>query len=349
MSLYLQRNFSWSEERRRKMGIGSDLARRLAAGDVIVLDGAVSTELQRRGVPVDEVSWFGSANLDYLPTVRALHEDYIRAGAEVIIANTHSTNRAGLEPAGLGARVEEVNRLAVEAATQARDASGRPVVIAGSISSFIPAAMGSHDTTDLRGAATYREQARILADAGVDVLALEMMDSTSYGLAAVETAMETGLPVWLGMSPIRFPSGRLGTYSADKPCIMPEEDPNAPDAFRELVEAYAANCHGLAAVILMHVEVGVVADALEIVRGYFPDVPLGVYAEIGYYKAPNWVFVECSPEDYLAEAQGWARAGVQLIGGCCGTGPNHVRALAQGLPKQVPVPVRADARQGVGQ
>jgi S-methylmethionine-dependent homocysteine/selenocysteine methylase len=325
------------------MGTVDDLGRRIAAGDVVVLDGAVSTELQRRGVPVDTSSWFGSANFEYFDVVRALHEDYIRAGAQVIIANTHSTNRAGLQPSGLGDRVEEANRRAVQAAMQARDATGRPVTVAGSISSFIPAAMGSDDTTDLRGPETFREQARILADAGVDVLALEMMDSTSYGVAAAAAAMDTGLPVWLGMSPIRFKSGRLGTYSADKPCIMPEEDPSKPDAFRELVKGYAEACQGLAAITLMHVETGVVSDALGVVREYFPDVPVGVYAEVGYYKAPNWVFVEFSPDDYLSEAKGWVEAGVQLIGGCCGTGPDHVRALAEGLPKQLPASARAFA------
>jgi S-methylmethionine-dependent homocysteine/selenocysteine methylase len=318
------------------VGIGSDFARRLTAGDIIVLDGAVSTELQRRGVPVNESSWFGQANFDHLDVVQALHEDYIRAGADVVIANTHSTNRAGLEPAGFGDRVEEANRRAVQAAIRARDAAAdRPVAVAGSISSFIPAAMGAADTTDLRNLTTFREQATIMADAGVDLIALEMMDSTSYGLAAVEAAVETGLPVWLGMSPVRFPSGRLGTYSADKPCIMPAEDPDKPDAFRELVEAYARDCQGLAAVVLMHVDLGVVADGLAVLRQYFPDLPLGVYAEVGHYEAPNWVFADLSPDEYLKEATGWASAGVQLIGGCCGTNPDHVRALAEGLPKHV--------------
>ena len=319
------------------MGIGEEMAGRIAAGEIIVLDGAVSTELQRRGVPVDELSWFGGANLSHLSVVQALHEDHIRAGAEVIIANTHSTNRAGMEPAGLGDKVEEANRLAVQAAKAARDnVADHPVAIAGSISSFIPAAMGSHDTTDLRGLDTFREQANLLAEAGVDLLALEMMDSPSYGLSAVQAAVETGLPVWLGMSPIRFPSGRLGTYSADKPCIMPEEDPNAPDTYHQLVEAYAKVGHGLAAINLMHVTVDVVADALATVREFFPDLPVGVYAEVGHYQAPNWIFADFTPEQYLAEAQGWAAAGVQLIGGCCGTSPEHVRALSKGLPKHVP-------------
>ena len=319
------------------MALGDDFARRLADGEIILLDGAVSTELQRRGVPVDTVTWFGSANLDHIDAVQALHEDYIRAGAEVVIANTHSTNRAGLEPAGLGDRVEELNRRAVAAAIRARDTVGKPVAVAGSISSFIPAAMGLDDHTDLRGLANYREQAEILADAGVDILALEMMDSTSYGLAAIEAATRTGLPVWLGMSPVRFPSGRLGTYSADKPCIMPEEDPNAPDAFQQLAEAYAQAHPRLAAVFLMHVTLDVVRDALAIVCQHFPDTPVGVYAEVGEYHAPNWVFDEdATPDLYWSHAKGWADAGVQLIGGCCGTGPEHIRALAEGLPSRVP-------------
>lgn len=329
------------------MGISQEFARRLAAGEVVVLDGAVSTELQRRGVPVDLVSWFGSANLGHIGVVQAIHEDHIRAGAEVIITNTHSTSRAGLAPAGLGDRVEEVNRKAVEAALMARDAAAdRPVAIAGSISSFIPAAMGSADHTDLRNLSTFREQATILAEAGVDLIALEMMDSTSYGLAAVEAAVGTGLPVWLGMSPIRFRSGRLGTYSADTPCIMPAEDPAAPDAFLQLVEAYAEAGHKPAAVTLMHVKLDVIADALEIVRRFFPATPLGVYAEVGDWKAPNWVFADLSPDDYLGEARRWAEAGVQLIGSCCGTSPDYVRALAEGLPKRVPAARAVTAAQG---
>jgi S-methylmethionine-dependent homocysteine/selenocysteine methylase len=220
------------------------------------------------------------------------------------------------------------------------------VAVAGSISSFIPAGMGSSDHTDLRNLATFREQAAILADAGVDLIALEMMDSTCYGLAAVEAAVGTGLPVWLGMSPIRFSSGRLGTYSADTPCIMPAEDPTAPDAFLQLAEDYAKVRDGLAAVTLMHVKLDVITEALDIVQRCFPATPIGVYAEVGDWQPPDWVFDDLSPEQYLGHARGWASAGVQLIGSCCGTGPDHVRALAAGLPKRVPAFQHATAGQG---
>src|SRR5438132_1575648 len=90
-----------------------ELNRRLAAGEVVVIDGATGTELQARGVPMDEAAWCGVANLEYRDAVRDVHEDYIRAGTAVVIANTFSTDRSRLEEAGVGDRVAEVNRPAV--------------------------------------------------------------------------------------------------------------------------------------------------------------------------------------------------------------------------------------------
>jgi S-methylmethionine-dependent homocysteine/selenocysteine methylase len=319
------------------MGTSDTLFQRLANGEVVILDGGVSTELERRGVPIDPIAWFGRANFEHSDVVQALHEDYIRAGAQVIIANTHSTSRAALEPAGLGDKVADANRLAVAAALRARDAAATgPVAVAGSISSFLPAAMGSDDHTDLRNTRTFREQAMLLADSGVDVIALEMMDSTCYGFEALEAATDTGLPVWLGMSPIRFPSGRLGMFAADTPCIAPTAESADGESFEKLVQSYAKSRYNVAAVMLMHVKLDVIGEAMAIVRSYFPSLPLGVYAEVGEWKAPNWVFDDdLSPSRYLKEALGWADAGVQLIGGCCGTGPDYIRALAEGLPSRV--------------
>ena len=319
------------------MGQFSDVFKgRLASGEIIILDGAVSTELQRRGVPVDPLTWYGSANLDHLDDVQKLHEDYIRAGAEVIITNTHCTSRAGLEPAGLGERVAEINQRAVEAAIRAREAvAQKPVAIAGSISPFIPAAMGALDRTDLLGLDTFREQAELLAESGVDLLALEMMDSTRYGLPAIEASLETGLPVWLGVSPVRIEGGRLDAAEANK-TVQPIEDPADPDPFAQLMADYAKAYPALDAINIMHVRFGVVSDALAIVRQFFPATTVGVYAEVGDWAPPTWTFVDFSPEQYLKEAELWAKAGVQIIGSCCGTGPEHTRALAEGLPKRVP-------------
>lgn len=117
---------------------------------------------------------------------------------------------------------------------------------------------------------------------------------------------------------------------------MPDEEPGAPNVFQQLVEAYANSGHQLAAVTLMHVALDVVPDALEVVRRYFPQTPLGVYAEVGSWQPPVWVFDDLSPEAYLAEAMGWADSGVQLIGSCCGSGPEFVQTLAGGLPRRIP-------------
>ena len=120
------------------MAIFRDLLARLDQDKIIILDGATGTELQRRGVPMHGFAWSAAALDTHPETVRALHEDYIRAGADVIITNSFSTARHVLEPAGLGDRVRALNQRAVSLAQAAREnaASGRPVAIAGSISSF---------------------------------------------------------------------------------------------------------------------------------------------------------------------------------------------------------------------
>src|SRR3954454_16087717 len=109
----------------------------------------------------------GRANLDALDVVREVHEDYIRAGADVVIANTFATNRPVLAAAGHGADVQAANRAAVTAALEARErAADRPVAVAGSLSLW--SSLVEHDPpTDARVLEVYREQAALLADAGV--------------------------------------------------------------------------------------------------------------------------------------------------------------------------------------
>src|SRR5262249_23119401 len=125
------------------MSVADDLAGRLADGDVVIIDGGTGTALQAAGVPMDGLAWSGRASLEQPDVVQAVHESYVRAGAEVIIANTSGASRAALEPAGLGDQVGETNRRAVAAAQRARDAAagGRPVAVAGSMSAFCPIAV----------------------------------------------------------------------------------------------------------------------------------------------------------------------------------------------------------------
>src|SRR5262245_46383123 len=175
----------------------ADLQARLDQGKVIVLDGATGTELQRRGVPMHGFAWSAAALDTHPETVREVHEDYIRAGADVIITNSFSTARHVLEPAGLGDRVRALNQRAVGLAQEACEnaASGRPVAIAGSISRF-----RADDIPGEQLEANYREQAELLADAGVDLIALEMMYNVERAAPAIRAALATGLPIWIGFS-----------------------------------------------------------------------------------------------------------------------------------------------------
>jgi len=179
------------------MSVAEVIAGRLADGDLVIIDGGTGTQLQAEGVPMDDEAWSGRASLERPEVVQLVHEAYVRAGAEVIIANTFAASRAALEPAGLGSRVAEANRNAVGAAQRARAAAaaGRPVAIAGSMSSFCPIAMhgrgaagspaGGPAAPDPRfpSLADYREQAALLAEAGVDLIALELMEAPGYGRA----------------------------------------------------------------------------------------------------------------------------------------------------------------------
>jgi homocysteine S-methyltransferase len=311
------------------MTAAADIIARLAGGEVIVIDGGTGTELQAMGVPMDEAAWSGKANLDQPDVVQAVHEGYVRAGAEVIIANTFAASRAALAPAGLGDRVAEANRNAMAAARRARDAAGgRPVLVAGSMSSFCSIAIagrgggaapgdGAEDPRFPSGA-DFEEQAALLAEAGADLIALELIESKGYGRAAIEAATATGLPVWLGMAPVRLADGTLGT----------DPDMGYGEDFETVIAGLVSP--KLAAVNLMHAKPDLIPAAIDVVRKHFSG-PIGVYAESGDWEAPNWVFNGLNPHEYLHEATGWVGRGAQIIGGCCGIRPDHIKALADGL------------------
>ncbi|HEX7996557.1 MAG TPA: homocysteine S-methyltransferase family protein, partial [Streptosporangiaceae bacterium] len=168
------------------------------------------------------------------------------------------------------------------------------------------------------GLAEFREQAQLLADAGADLIALEMIGGRDYGNAAVQAATETGLPVWLGVSPYRRADGTLGTLP----------DFGDGETLEEVLCALAAP--GLSAITVMHASPEVTLDAIEVVRTHYAG-PIGVYAETGDWTPPNWVFSGLTPSAYLDQASTWVSHGALLIGGCCGTKPEHIALLAERL------------------
>src|ERR687893_2053624 len=194
----------------------STLQQRLDGGEVIVLDGAMGTELEKGGVPMDDAAWSAAALATHADTVREVHEDYIRAGADLIITNTFPTARHVLEPAGMGEQFRELNIRAVTLAKEAREnAAERAVFIAGSISTFTAWYDYGYEPRAERARANYREQAEVLAESGVDVIALEMMRDVEQTTYAMEAALAMGLPVWVGFSCKTTDEGTVVLWDGD--------------------------------------------------------------------------------------------------------------------------------------
>ena len=291
---------------------------RLAAGEVLLLDGGTGTELERRGAPMHEEVWCGAATLSSGDLLREIHEDYIRAGASVVVANTYASNRIMLEPAGLGREFESINRRAVEIALEARDraAGGDAVAVAGSMSHMTPARHHPAEApSPSRARECFSEMAETLAAAGVDLIIMEMMSNPTLGCPALAAALATGLPVWIGYS------ARRGERGEPVPFLRPDL------GFAELVDALQSP--DVAVQGVMHTNVDLTGPALDVVRSRF-DGPILAYPDSGYFEMPNWQFVDIVPPARLASAaRGWVDdAGVRLVGGCCGLGVEHVEALA---------------------
>jgi homocysteine S-methyltransferase len=297
------------------------LTRRLIdQGDPIISDGGMGTQLEKAGVAMHGKVWSGEAVLTDPDAVRRVHEDFIHAGAEVIITNTFAAARHMLEPGGLDEHVEAINTNAVRLAKQARDNADRhPVAVIGSICEWAFMIESDWNTPEAVGKSV-REQARLLHAAGVDALALEMCERVEFSIATVDAAMETGLPLWIGISARRHPGAdEIATFDyADR-------------SLDELIAALAK--YPAMMMNIMHTPVPDVSEALAVVRQHW-DGPVGVYPESGFFSMPNWQFVDVIAPKALAEAaQEWVRDGVRMIGGCCGLGPEHIATLCHALKR----------------
>ena len=282
----------------------------LSRGGTLVLDGATGSELRRRGMPLDPLVWSALAPLTHYELLRAIHSDYIAAGADVVTTSTFATTRFVLEAAGRSEDFAAVNARAVSAAREARDASGRAVAIAGSISCLPPRFDVQAYPDENEESAAYLELAETLAEAGADLLLLEMMQETRHAPLACAAASTVGLPVWLGVS------CRLGAGGA----VVGFDFPLVPLA--TMLDALLP--YGPDAIAVMHSPVAAVAPALREIGARWRGT-LGAYPEIGDGTAAT---EGIAPEELAAQARDWVAGGARIIGGCCGTQPKHIRALA---------------------
>lgn len=300
----------------------ASIKQRLDLNRVVILDGGTGTELERRGVPMDSKAWCGPTTLDHLDLLKAVHIDYIASGADVITANTYASSPLMLDHAGVGDQFENINRAAVRTAHQARDASGRPdVAIAGSLSHLVPIIDGT-DRSDPElcpsqaaiGEAL-NKLARLLRDEGCDLILLEMMYHPKRMHLAFEAAAATGLPVWAGFSARRSTDDRILSFTRE-----------GDIPFEEVVNILAD--FDIDAAGIMHTAPNAVTEALSILKQTYHG-PLLAYPDSGYFKMPNWQFdAVIPPSEFHDFARHWIDTGAQIVGGCCGLSPEHIRAIA---------------------
>jgi homocysteine S-methyltransferase len=297
-----------------------DLSARLSDGPPIIIDGGTGSELERRGAKMHEKAWSARAALTDAELVRGVHADYLAAGAEIIIANTYSSNYHIMAYAGLTHEFSMTNRRSVEIAREARDnAENAPeqVWVAGGMSTTTFTDGLDRSVIERAGDTTngYREQARIIADAGVDLLILEMMRDVQETVRCLDAAMATGLPVWLGLSAEGEPGGDLRLFGSQ----VPFEEGVARILDSGLVPQAAG---------VMHTQIDITSDALEAL-GELWDGPLFTYPHHGVFEMPRWRFDNTlSPDEFAAAALTWVQKGVRAVGGCCGIRPEHIRAVS---------------------
>ena len=330
------------------------LAARLAAGGRALLDGGVGTEIQRRGGSLQ--AWAAAANAERPELVRAVHADFLAAGADVISANTFGCSEPRLAAWGLAGREEELNRAAValaleardEAASgasaleardeagsgalaleargeagsgasalEARDEAGSGALVAGCLTTVSYRGPDGSEMSPPEGERALESQARILADAGADLLLVEILASVERANAMLGASASAGLPIWAGFSCKRGDDGQLR--------LLNEPDEPLADSLRRV------DLSGVDAALVMHTRIAEVGPALAALREAWGG-PTGAYPHGGRYARPDWEFdASFTPDALAAGASQWLADGCQIAGGCCGASPAHIAALRKVL------------------
>ena len=292
----------------RRRAPGRDLLARLAAGPVVA-DGAMGTMLYERGVYLNRC--YDEVNLTAPELVEAIHRDYLRAGAEVIETNSFGANPTKLARHGLSERTEEINRRAAEIA---RGVAGDQAGVLGAIGPLGIRMEPWGPTSLVEARDAYERQARGLVAGGVDGFCLETFGDPTEIHAAILAARAAGpgLPVVCQMTVDREGVGLYGTR---------------PEDFAARLDAWGADVIGVNCSVGPSVMLGV----LERLRAATTR-PLSVQPNAGPPREVDGRMMFLCTPDYLEKsARRFIEAGARLLGGCCGTTPDHIRALAKAV------------------
>ncbi len=278
----------------------------LATGTVLLADGATGTNYQNMGIEpgVAPEEWV----VDEPDKVRELHRRFLDAGSEIVLTCSFGGTSLRLADERLAGRAVEVNRRAAELA---REAVGENVLVAGSLGPTGHLTEPLGPLTRALAVATYAEQARALADGGVDLLVLETFFSLDEGLWALEGIKSmTDLPLVVSYS---FDQGTRTMMGLTPTQVV--------EAFAPLgIAAIGANCgKSLADTDLIVAELAALAGGL----------PLWVKPNAGVPRMVlDAVVYDAGPEDLASHVAGYLAAGARIVGGCCGSTPEHISAIA---------------------
>jgi len=289
------------------------LSRLLATRDWILADGATGTNLFNMGLMAGDAPemW----NLDHPDRIRTLYKSAIDAGSDLFLTNSFGGNASRLKLHGAEGQVHELNRVAAAIGRDVADRAGRPVVVAGSVgpTGEIMTPMGS--LTYSRAVEMFHEQAEGLNAGGADVLWVETMSAAEEFRAAAEAFAMAGMP-WCGTMSFDT-AGRtmMGLTSAEMVKMVGKLD-NQPLGF-------GANC-GVGASDLLRTVLGFAAAG--------PVLPIIAKGNAGIPKYHDGHIHYDGTPDLMADYAVLARdAGARIIGGCCGTMPEHLRAMRKAL------------------
>jgi S-methylmethionine-dependent homocysteine/selenocysteine methylase len=299
------------------------IKKKLERGETIILDGGTGTDIQRRGAPMSGDTWCADVNLTHGDIVRAVHADYVAAGADVVTANTYATSPLLFSHIGRATEVQPIDKIAVQLAREA--VNGTNVCVAGSMSTMRPMQTGSdrnnlaQEWPETEARSLFAMKAEGLKAAGVDLIMMEMMRDTDYAIYASEAALATGLPVWIGLSAEHGENGELQGWG------------RADCKFDDIARKLAALKPD--AMCIMHTSPNDTDEAIEVLKRHWQG-PVGVYPESGYFKSPDWEFVDViPPADLVAASKRWQGLGATAFGGCCGIGPDHIAALSREMSR----------------
>jgi len=280
--------------------------------EVLVGDGAMGTQLYNRGVSLD--ANFEHLNLIRPQLVKEVHADYVSAGAQLIETNSFAANAVRLGSIGLAHKVGQINR---EGALLARAAAGDSVLVAGSVGPLVRARGEEAELSDEKKRAVFLEQMSALAEGGVDLFQLETFAELAELELALAVSTEIGLPAIAQFALLEGGRTRDGF--------------TAEDAARRLTTAGAvmvgANCGSGPRELLQVIQRMATAT----------DLPLSAFPNSGFpeYVDGRSIYLS-TPEYFASRAREMVDAGATLIGGCCGTGPEHIATLAQRVKELVP-------------